>query len=160
VEVLWVHKMCFYANLSCEERGKLFNKFGFVKWRVWSLSWLFLIECLAFCSTFVGRFGLFYWRLGLFWKNKSGNPGSGLPTRHFWNQILNSGFFVYLWLVRNQNLAYFSQKGLAVAKHCLSCIVTLWISSDKSLWPHHAGCTEYSKAFIVALKIFDVIDKK
>jgi len=34
-----------------------------------------------------------------------------------------------------QNPAFFSQKGLALEKHCLSCISSLQISSVESLWP-------------------------
>jgi len=39
VKALWVYKMYFYVNLSCEEA--YFNKFGFVKWRVWLFFGLF-----------------------------------------------------------------------------------------------------------------------
>ena len=65
MKVWWVYKVYFNVNLSCEEAN--LNKLRFVKRRLW----LFLNERLAFLSNFVGRF---YWRFGLFWKNKSGNP--------------------------------------------------------------------------------------
>jgi len=39
VKMLWVHKMYFYVNLSCEEAN--FKNFGFVKWSVWLFLGLF-----------------------------------------------------------------------------------------------------------------------
>ena len=71
--MLWVHKMYFYVNLSCDEAN--LNKFSFVKWRVSSFlaffNWGFDFF-QKFCWPFLA---IFYWRFGLFWKNKSDNPG-------------------------------------------------------------------------------------
>jgi len=58
-----------------------------------------------------------------------------------------SGFF---WLI-------FSRIGLALAKHCLSCI---HYKSLATRVYYHVGCTEYCKNFTVALKMINVIDKK
>jgi len=70
--VLWVHKMYFYVNLSCEKAN--LNKFGFIKWRVWLFFGLLWLSVWLFSAIFLAVFGLFYWRFGLFWKHKSGNP--------------------------------------------------------------------------------------
>ena len=69
---LWVHKMYFYVNLSCEKAN--LNKFGFIKWRVWLFFGLLWLSVWLFSAIFLAVFGLFYWRFGLFWKHKSGNP--------------------------------------------------------------------------------------
>ena len=51
----------------------------------------------------------------------------GLPIWLFWGQILK------LWLKKaRQNLSFFNRKGLALAKHCLSCIfIAIWTTCLK-----------------------------
>ena len=100
-------------------------------------------------------------------KMKMLNCWSGLPIWLLWSQnskfwlLLNTfGFFCksktqtkfrFYWL-------FFSWKGLAPSKHCLSCIFI-----NRSLLTRVydcAGYKEYCKDFTVALKMVDVIYKK
>jgi len=60
-----------------------------------------------------------------------------------------SGFFFF---------TFFSLKDFALAKHCLSCIYITNIFRRESRTI--AGCKEYCKDFTVALKCFDVFNKK
>jgi len=71
--VLWVHKMYFYKNSSCEEAN--LYKFGFVKWRAWFFFGLFELSVWVLSAILLAVFGLFLLKVsGLFWKNESGNP--------------------------------------------------------------------------------------
>ena len=68
------------------------------------------------------------------WQNKNARmpylQNTGLPIWLVWNQISKSGFFQHTWLFlmfwfsqkAKQNMFFFSRKGLALAKHCLSCM--------------------------------------
>ena len=83
-------------------------------------------------------------------------PDQGCQFRFFEARIWNTfGFFENQ--KDRQNLAFFNRKGLALAKHCLSCVFI-----TNLFWPvyDHAGYREYCKDFTVALKIIDVIYKK
>jgi len=78
VEALWVHKMCFCVNLSCEEANSLINlalsseRFGsvlaFFDWVFGCLQqffWPFFTEGLAFCETI--NLTTLFWRVYQEW---------------------------------------------------------------------------------------------
>jgi len=91
------------------------------------------------------------------------NEVSGLPIWLFWSQILKFWlFWTHLALSENQKkpdnswlfLRFFSRKDLSLAKHYLRCIFITNLFYDA------AGCKEYCKDFSVALKMFNLVNKK